>query len=475
MPQAHEVARTGGAFRYDRCALTYVRHTMPTSAATPDAADPLLSFEDTSAAPLQGVSLPPWQVLIVDDDEDVHIATELALRDVNIEGRALHFLHAHSAAAALALVANHDDIAVLLLDVVMETPDAGLWLVRQIREGLGRRGVRIVLRTGQPGYAPEIETLRSFDINDYRTKSELTRVRLYSSLTAAIRAYAQLSELTRQRDELAQLATALETAREAERAEAEGRLRAEIALRLARASVDTCVEQRTRELQRVVKELDTFNGMVSHDLRGPLHGLAGLSQMIDSELERADPAQIRHWLALMQQQTRHLAELVDELLTLARVSKDKLQRSPAALGEVVQQALQTLALGGSTERLATVTVGALPELACDPVLMRQVFVNLLSNALKFTRDAATPMIVVQAERLDGDWRLTVRDNGAGFDPQRAADLFHPFSRLHEARFEGSGIGLTIVQRIVERHGGRIWAEGRPGAGASFHFTLPAAS
>jgi signal transduction histidine kinase len=104
-----------------------------------------------------------------------------------------------------------------------------------------------------------------------------------------------------------------------------------------------------------------------------------------------------------------------------------------------------------------------------------VFVNLLSNALKFTRDAATPMIVVQAERRNGDWRVTVRDNGVGFDPQRAADLFRPFARLHEARFEGSGIGLTIVQRIVERHGGRIWAEGQPGAGASFHFTVPAAA
>jgi signal transduction histidine kinase len=120
-------------------------------------------------------------------------------------------------------------------------------------------------------------------------------------------------------------------------------------------------------------------------------------------------------------------------------------------------------------------VGALPALDCDAVLLRQVFVNLLANALKFTRDAATPTIVVQAEHRGGGWTVTVQDNGVGFDPQRAADLFRPFSRLHGARFEGSGIGLTIVQRIVERHGGRVWAEGRPGAGASFHFTLPAAA
>ncbi len=474
MAPAQKVARAGRGFRYDARAPTTVCLVMPPTAALPDAADPLLSFEDTSAAPLRDEGVPPWQVLVVDDDDDVHIATELALRDVAIEGRPLQFLHAHSAAAALTLVAAHDDIAVVLLDVVMETPDAGLWLVRQIREGLGRSGLRIVLRTGQPGYAPEIETLRAFDINDYRTKSELTRVRLFSSLTAAVRAYAQLSDLTRQRDELRQLNAALREARAAERVEAERRLQAEAELRHARASVDACVEQRTHELQQVVKELDTFNGMVSHDLRGPLHGLAGLSQMIQAELGRADPADIQRWLALMQQQTHHLAALVDELLTLARVSKDGLQRSPTALGEVVQQALQTLAIDGEPGRLGAVTVGVMPELACDPVLLRQVFVNLLSNALKFTRDAATPMIMVQAERRGGDWQVTVRDNGAGFDPRRATDLFRPFSRLHETRYEGSGIGLTIVQRIVERHGGRIWAEGHPGAGASFHFTLPTA-
>ncbi len=447
---------------------------MPATAAPPDAADPLLSFEDTSAAPLRDEGVPPWQVLVVDDDEDVHIATELALRDVAIEGRPLEFLHAHSAASALTMVAAHPDIAVVLLDVVMETPDAGLWLVRQIREGLGRSGLRIVLRTGQPGYAPEIETLRAFDINDYRTKSELTRVRLYSSLTAAIRAYAQLSDLTRQRDELARLNVELDEARAAERAEAERRLQAEAELRRARDTVDACVEQRTHELQQAVKELDTFNGMVSHDLRGPLHGLAGLSRMIETELERADPAEVRRWLALMQQQTRHLAELVNELLTLTRVSKEALQRSPTALGEVVQQALQTLAIDAPPERLAAVTVGVMPELACDAVLLRQVFVNLLSNALKFTRDTAVPAILVQAQRRGGDWLVTVRDNGVGFEPRRAADLFRPFSRLHETRFEGSGIGLSIVQRIVERHGGRVWAEGQPGAGAGFHFTLPAA-
>ncbi|HSW06418.1 MAG TPA: EAL domain-containing protein [Aquabacterium sp.] len=156
-------------------------------------------LDDDGLSPEPAAGGPRWKLLIVDDDEDVHQATELALRGISIEGRPLQLLHAHSAAQAHALISADADIAVLLLDVVMESPDAGLRLVRQVREDLGRRALRVVLRTGQPGYAPEIETIRSHDINDYRTKSELTRVRLYTSLTAAIRSYRQILALEQTR------------------------------------------------------------------------------------------------------------------------------------------------------------------------------------------------------------------------------------------------------------------------------------
>jgi diguanylate cyclase len=137
----------------------------------------------------------PWRVLIVDDDGDVHKATELAMQGLQIEGQPLSFLHARSAAQARELLAREPDLAVVLLDVVMESEDAGLRLVRYIRDELNLRSVRIVLRTGQPGYAPEIETVQAYDINDYKTKSELTRTRLYTVLTAAIRSYRQICAL----------------------------------------------------------------------------------------------------------------------------------------------------------------------------------------------------------------------------------------------------------------------------------------
>lgn len=134
----------------------------------------------------------PWRILITDDDEEVHRATEFALRKAEVDGRPLELIHAYSAAQARDILGEDHDIAVAMIDVVMETPDAGLQLVETIRKELGNTSVRIVLRTGQPGYAPELDVIRHYDINDYRTKNELTQNRLITTLTAAIRAYAQI-------------------------------------------------------------------------------------------------------------------------------------------------------------------------------------------------------------------------------------------------------------------------------------------
>jgi len=149
-----------------------------------------------------------WRVLIVDDDADVHSTTTFALGSLELHGRKLAFLHAYSAAEARALLEREGDIAVVLLDVVMEEADAGLHLVRHIRETLGRHDLRIILRTGQPGYAPEMDAIRGYDINDYRTKSELTRTKLYTSVASAIRAYEQIRALEASRQGLAEVVRA---------------------------------------------------------------------------------------------------------------------------------------------------------------------------------------------------------------------------------------------------------------------------
>ena len=146
--------------------------------------------------------LPLWRVLIVDDDADVHSATVFALSNTEMQDRTLEFLHAHSAAQARELLEKEHDIAVILLDVVMEQQDAGLQLVRYIRESLKLAEVRIILHTGQPGYAPELDAIRDFDINDYQTKSELTRIKLFTAVAAAIRSYEQICAINAGRRDL---------------------------------------------------------------------------------------------------------------------------------------------------------------------------------------------------------------------------------------------------------------------------------
>jgi len=174
-----------------------------------DAHDNLVFLDEAPAdtdAPKPHASRDTWRVLIVDDDADVHSTTTFALGSLEVLGRPLEFLHAYSALDARALLAREPGIAVVLLDVVMEQPDAGLHLVRHIRETLGLHEVRIILRTGQPGYAPEMDAIRDLDINDYRTKSELTRTKLYTTVAAALRGYQQLHTLKRGHSALERIA-----------------------------------------------------------------------------------------------------------------------------------------------------------------------------------------------------------------------------------------------------------------------------
>jgi signal transduction histidine kinase len=435
-------------------------------------AEAVLQWPEEDDLPTAPQPVATWRVLVVDDSDDVHRATAFALQDVCIEGGTLTLLHAHTAAEAFPIVANDEQIAVILLDVVMETPDAGLQLVRRIRQELGRVPLRIILRTGQPGYAPELETLRAYDINDYRTKDELTRTRLFTSLTAAIRTFKLLGETLHQRDELRRVNASLLQARAAEQVESARRAAAELALQRTNERIERRVEQRTEELSQAIAELESFNRIVSHDLRAPLHGLAGLSGLMQKELDAGNTTQLRRWLGMLEQQTRHMAHLVSDLLDLARVNKSPLERRPLSLQAVVADARATLAVSHAADTLACIRVNALPNVAGDERMLRQVFVNLLSNAIKFTRQSPHPQVVVCAESRGGEEVVRVVDNGVGFDARRAGDLFKPFCRLHGAEFEGAGIGLSIALRIIERHGGRIWAESTPGGGATFVFALP---
>ncbi|XLZ71625.1 EAL domain-containing protein [Massilia sp. SR12] len=185
---------------------------MPPSITAPDGGhddqDDLVFLEEQTAQPVPTTQRNVWRVMIIDDDEDVHSTTTFALGNLDMQHRPLEFVHAYSAAQAREMLAHEQEIAVILLDVVMEQDDAGLHLVRYIRETLKLTDVRIILRTGQPGYAPEIDAIRDFDINDYKTKSELTRIKLFTTVTAAIRSYEQIRNINESRRGLSRIVQA---------------------------------------------------------------------------------------------------------------------------------------------------------------------------------------------------------------------------------------------------------------------------
>ena len=251
-----------------------------------------------------------------------------------------------------------------------------------------------------------------------------------------------------------------------------GRMRAH--LRDLNESLEQRVIDRTRELRDIIASLESFNSMVSHDLRGPLGGMAGLSGVALSALEAGDTERARRLFLAVQQQSSNLSELVSDLLSLARVSNAELRKQPVALDALVRQSMQQLELSHGEGHARPVQAEPLPVVNGDQALLRQALINLLGNALKFSRRAARPEVRVWAEPHDGGVKVAVKDNGVGFDASRRADLFSPFKRLHDERdFEGSGLGLTLVQRIVERHGGRVGADSQAGQGATFWFWLPA--
>ncbi len=227
------------------------------------------------------------------------------------------------------------------------------------------------------------------------------------------------------------------------------------------------------ELEAANKDLEAFAFSVSHDLRAPLHVIQGFSQVLQSRHAGQMDAKALHYLQRIRFSVNQMEQLVEGILRLSRLARRPLERQQVDVDRLVAEVLeQARSEGILTTHEVTVQPG-LGTAQADQVLLRQVFANLLSNACKFAGKQARPQISIAATAGPGGERVyTVRDNGTGFDPTHASQLFEPFRRLHLAdEYPGLGIGLSIVQRIVQRHGGRVWAEAAEGEGASFHFTL----
>jgi light-regulated signal transduction histidine kinase (bacteriophytochrome) len=231
------------------------------------------------------------------------------------------------------------------------------------------------------------------------------------------------------------------------------------------------VEVVNAELQATNGELNAFSYSVSHDLRAPLRAIDGFSRIVIEDDEGALTDSQRRYLDLVRDNTQVMGALIDDLLSFSRLANQPLNRRTVPTAELVED-LERELVGEQSGRIVEFTNGELPAVQADPALLRQVFANLLGNAVKYTRQRERPEITVDSERRDGEQVFMVRDNGVGFDMRYAEKLFQVFQRLHRAEeYEGTGVGLAIVQRIVTRHGGRVWAESKLDEGATFYFTL----
>lgn len=250
------------------------------------------------------------------------------------------------------------------------------------------------------------------------------------------------------------------------------RKKAEAKIQELNDTLEQRVRDRTEELAAANKELEAFSYSVSHDLRAPLRHIAGFVQLLQDHVKTLNDAKVSRYTGIIAAASTKMGTLIDDLLAFSRTGRAQMHLAPVALAELVAECRKDLA-GDLEGRQVEWVIGEMPVVTADAALMRQVFANLLGNAVKYTRPRPQAVITVSACPGQDEVVVCVRDNGAGFDMRYADKLFGVFQRLHaDTEFEGTGIGLANVRRIIARHGGRTWAEGEVGVGASFYFSLP---
>ncbi|MFB2937744.1 ATP-binding protein [Aerosakkonemataceae cyanobacterium BLCC-F154] len=429
---------------------------------------------------------PVWKIAIVDDDATVHQATRLALKNFLFENKPLAFLSAYSGLEAKRLIAENSDIAFILLDVVMETNDAGLEVVRYIREELNNQNVQIVLRTGQPGEAPEESVIVAYKINDYKLKTELTRQKLITAMISALRAYRNAIALETQANNLAQTLRDLEKTQlqliESEKMSALGYLVTGIAYEINNplgwiSGNLSLLEELVHNLLQLVE---------SHHQLCP-----SLCTEIKSKVEELDLEYLKEDLPKLITSTKEgidrLHQLSNSLRIFSKTNTDA--KIPLNIHECIDSTLLILKhrLKANNYHPAievSKEYGNIPLVQCFPGQLNQVLMNLLNNAIdavkessrerNFSEIQANPNRITIQTAWEDQRHIIIRiqDNGVGMSEAIQQQAFEPFFTTKSGK-QASGLGLAIARQIVvEKHQGSIKVTSSPGEGAEFAIVLP---